>query len=862
MIENLKREASKEVLFSFTNHSSTNCFLPANLAQTYKCCICSIDNFASRIPLTPLKTNLCHHFYCPLCIENWRSAELVNSGSCPVSSCRKSFEDVDLHAPAGLVKCIHAGLSVHCAFINNGCEKIISLGDYSSHVASCIRSRRRGHPPKRLIGTLARSDQKKKRVDSLREDFLNLCANNQEDPDDALCALLHSLHTGSRFLQEQIRGIWNRVMGLEASEEQAEETDNNNEAAEKIKLGRKGLLYKGELLLSANDYKKAIRFQKHLFGTKLPDYDLVQMATAAALPSNSNYHLVSDKDLKSMLKNYKEPERILRNAPTEPAPTDIKIERKKSLFHHSVDNCDTMDPCSIQLNFLDSSFSLIMVTGRVLYNILNLRQLNNFDGEAVVTITMFRDGTDKIEIMNTVSDRLLPVAGWKTSIAITRITEKSSGKLIFMRSDPCSPYNIQPVCAAFMDENDIGSLVAMSTPFEEEAEVLRNSKMVVTALGGLQKTFSFVVRSVPDKKVGTKDVGCTIAGSKFICQKGPATSESAKKSPQTCVPDKTLQNSKFWAFLWLWNPEKLDASDLYTMSTGMYNFPITSAEPPDRPVDVLHQTKINFWEKIKKLVVNLMVFAENPELKKTWEMRGFSQEFKNQERKLNSHLSVKLRIPPKMTQNPGTDANKALDPVNRNELLHFLSVDSDDRKNLKGAMEIFDVARVMFNYIPKLDEAGHLVTEEPKEDEFLKVIKNFHEKFYGSFPWAACSSGQHDICDHIGEHIGSICESSAQGVESQHHLWRYFLTNNSFKGDPQRRLDDSLESQYILTDDEIVAELKVLPTEVHRCSNCHQAGHNVTTCREPCGKCGSYLHKINGCQTAVFSSDMVLHSTF
>jgi hypothetical protein len=81
------------------------------------------------------------------------------------------------------------------------------------------------------------------------------------------------------------------------------------------------------------------------------------------------------------------------------------------------------------------------------------------------------------------------------------------------------------------------------------------------------------------------------------------------------------------------------------------------------------------------------------------------------------------------------------------------------------------------------------------------VIKNFHEQFYGSFPWAACSSGQHDITDHIGDDIGSICESSAQAVESQHHLWRYFLTNNSFKGDPQRRLDDSLESQYVLTDD-------------------------------------------------------------
>ena len=133
-------------------------FLDPTLAQTYKCCICSIDNLASRIPFTPLKTKFCHHFYCPLCIENWRSAELVNSGSCPVATCRKKFEDVDLHAPSGLIKDIHGSLSVHCSFIQNGCDKIVPLSDYSDHVASCNRSRRRGHPPKRLIGTLGRSD--------------------------------------------------------------------------------------------------------------------------------------------------------------------------------------------------------------------------------------------------------------------------------------------------------------------------------------------------------------------------------------------------------------------------------------------------------------------------------------------------------------------------------------------------------------------------------------------------------------------------------------------------------------------------------------------------------------------------------
>ena len=94
--------------------------------------------------------------------------------------------------------------------------------------------------------------------------------------------------------------------------------------------------------------------------------------------------------------------------------------------------------------------------------------------------------------------------------------------------------------------------------------------------------------------------------------------------------------------MWMWNPDKIEAKDMYEMSTGMYNYPITSAEPHDRPVDILHQTKINFWEKVKKLVVNLQVFQANPQLKKSWEMRGFSKEYRNEEKKLNTVLSSKL----------------------------------------------------------------------------------------------------------------------------------------------------------------------------------------------------------------------------
>ena len=323
-----------------------------------------------------------------------------------------------------------------------------------------------------------------------------------------------------------------------------------------------------------------------------------------------------------------------------------------------------------------------------------------------------------------------------------------------------------------------------------------------------------------------------------------------------------LENASFWAEMWMWNPDKLDAKELYDLSTGMYNFPISSAEPEDRPVDILHQTKINFWDKIKKLVVNLQVFQENPTLKKTWEMRGFSGEYRNQERKLNSWLSSKLGITPKMTQNPGNDADKALSPANRHHLLHFLNQDSDDRKKLSDALGFMDQAREQFNYIPKLGESGELANEVPDKEEFKAIIRKHHDTLFSAFPWATCSSSQHDIVDHITEDIGGICEMSAQGIESQHHLLRYILTNNAFKGDPQIRLDNSLENQYVLTDDEIIEEMKVVPTEIHHCSNCSNTGHNVVTCKAPCGKCGSFLHKINMCRTAVFSSDLVLHSTF
>ena len=315
-----------------------------------------------------------------------------------------------------------------------------------------------------------------------------------------LCGLLHSFLNGSEILQRQVKNIWDTFVGSSNYEDE-DATENDDET----RFGRMGLLYKNELLLSANDYKRAVRFQRFFFGCKLPPYSLVQSALAQSLPSNSHYRLESSESLLEILTCFQQPQRILSNKPSENL-TDVKVEREKSLFHHSQDNSDPMDPCSIQLNFMDSSYSMIMVTGRVLYNLLNLGKIRHCSGVPVVTVVLFRDGTDKIEMMNLVADRLLPVAGFKVSMAITRI-EDQTGKLIYMREKPCSQYHVQPLSAAFLDENDVGSLVAISKPFEEEAKVLRKSRMIITAKSGIESSFSFKVKSVPDKKSGNKRCG-------------------------------------------------------------------------------------------------------------------------------------------------------------------------------------------------------------------------------------------------------------------------------------------------------------------------------------------------------------------
>ena len=70
------------------------------------------------------------------------------------------------------------------------------------------------------------------------------------------------------------------------------------------------------------------------------------------------------------------------------------------------------------------------------------------------------------------------------------------------------------------------------------------------------------------------------------------------------------------------------------------------------------------------------------------------------------------------------------------------------------------------------------------------------------------------------------------------------------------------EIPHIMTYDEVVEELKSLTPQIQHCSNCQETGHNITTCTAHCGNCGSYIHKANKCKSTVFTSDLVLHSTF
>ena len=150
-------------------------FIDPHLAAAFKCSICSIDNI-SRIPLTPLKSANCVHFFCLLCIQNWRSSEYVNSSSCPVQSCRAPLGQEELHGPTGLLGDIHLNLSLHCKYIQNGCDTNLHIGDYSSHLRTCRFRIKKGHPQKKSIGLLEKNDNRRKRLEPMREDFFEMCA--------------------------------------------------------------------------------------------------------------------------------------------------------------------------------------------------------------------------------------------------------------------------------------------------------------------------------------------------------------------------------------------------------------------------------------------------------------------------------------------------------------------------------------------------------------------------------------------------------------------------------------------------------------------------------------------------------------
>ena len=130
-------------------------FVDPDLAATYKCSVCSVGNIA-RVSLTPIKANNCLHFYCPLCIDNWRSSEFVNSSSCPIPSCRKVLGEKILRHPEGLIHQIHQGLSLHCVYIQNGCSSILNLASYVQHIECCGFSMNRGRPQKKSIGLVGK----------------------------------------------------------------------------------------------------------------------------------------------------------------------------------------------------------------------------------------------------------------------------------------------------------------------------------------------------------------------------------------------------------------------------------------------------------------------------------------------------------------------------------------------------------------------------------------------------------------------------------------------------------------------------------------------------------------------------------
>jgi hypothetical protein len=190
-------------------------------------------------------------------------------------------------------------------------------------------------------------------------------------------------------------------------------------------------------------------------------------------------------------------------------------------------------------------------------------------------------------------------------------------------------------------------------------------------------------------------------------------------------------------------------------------------------------------------------------------------------------LQSRLGIFPKLTQQPGNEAEKALDPENREQLLFFLREDNVDKVHLVELLSIFDDMKKDFSYIPRSVE---LDLSAPTRDSYEKKSSCFHKKLLEYFDFVSITSSLHALIDHTGVNVPLAMPMSATAHERGHWRWRECLENMSFKGDVQRRLDDSLISNNYLSSQLVKQQLGLLPPQVYHCRNCKSANHTKKKC--------------------------------
>lgn len=202
----------------------------------------------------------------------------------------------------------------------------------------------------------------------------------------------------------------------------------------------------------------------------------------------------------------------------------------------------------------------------------------------------------------------------------------------------------------------------------------------------------------------------------------------------------------------------------------------------------------------------------------------------NAERELDLYWKAKLGINPQLMM-PGNYARVMFDPSNASCLLDLIT----DRKKRESLGEVLDLFRQM-RTVYRANNPTQNFQEEVRAFE-INAVK-MGRKIIENFEYARWSNYLHKIIEHTQELIQeddgimSVGALSGEGNEAGNKLFRLFRKNPARKGKTMHGLIDVLILHWLYSSPKLRGLAEVYHKQT-RCTNCHELGHNLRTCKIP-----------------------------